>query len=75
MKQQLQALGTSVIFFGVGMLFLFLARGYEYLFKLLGAFGKDFYVASVMVFISAAVLIVVQQVVLRFVIRRLGVDK
>ncbi len=75
MKQQFQALGMSVVFFGVGMLFLFLARGYEYLFKFLGTFGRDFYLASGMVLVSALVLVAVQQVILHFVIRRLGVDQ
>ena len=75
MKQQLQALGLSVIFFGVGTLFLFLARGYEYLFKFLGTFGNDFFLASGMVVVSTAVLLAVQQVILHLVVRRLGVDQ
>lgn len=75
MKQQFQALGMSVVFFGVGMLFLFLARGYEYLFKFIGAFGKDFFLASGMVVVSAAVLVAVQQVILHLVVRRLAVDQ
>lgn len=75
MKQQFQALGMSVTFFAIGAVFLFLARGYEYVFKLLGTFDGNLYLASGMVIVSVAILIAVQQVVLHLVIRRMEVDK
>lgn len=75
MKQQFQALGMTVVFLLIGTVFLFLTRGAEYLYKFVGMFGKDVFMATGMVFVSAVCVIAFQQAILHLVVRRMAVDK
>lgn len=74
MKQQLTALGASLIFFAIGAAFLFLVRGFSYIAEFIALLDGDIFTYAAMVVLIFGIVIGFQQAVYWFVIRRMEVD-
>lgn len=75
MKQQLQALGASLIFFAIGTVFLLFTRGLPYVYEFFTQLDGDVFERLAMVALISALVIGFQQAVYWLVIRRMAVDR
>lgn len=75
MKQQIQALGASFVFFAIGAAFLFLVRGFPYVYDFVSLLGGDVFEVIAAVVLVLGLIVGFQQAMYWFVIRRMEVDR